>query len=254
MTVSRRGQKAFTLIELLVVIAIIAILAAILFPVFAQARETARKAACQSNLKQIGSAWIMYAQDYDETTNNNTWNGGGFWENQIFQQRLQPYIKNYQAFRCPSDALPWSANDMQDNFPSGPFTPLVGSYAHASWGVWSLASIQAPADFFVVWDASRSGGQGNNIWIGAETVTGAFQWGRPYGFSARHQNQINMVFGDGHVKTLRCAQVFPCNNRGWRLDNQPQANPTAGCWARYAGNYRSDDGTPNIPGNQCPPR
>ncbi len=61
-----RSHRGFTLIELLVVIAIIAILAAILFPVFAQAREAARKASCTSNLKQIGLAWLLYAQDYDE--------------------------------------------------------------------------------------------------------------------------------------------------------------------------------------------
>src|ERR1043165_6408849 len=102
----RRPRRGFTLIELLVVITIIAALAAILFPVFAQAREAARKASCQSNLKQLGTGWTMYAQDYDETTNANTWNGGGFWENQIFIERLQPYIKNYNVARCPSDALP----------------------------------------------------------------------------------------------------------------------------------------------------
>jgi len=248
----RWKQRAFTLIELLVVIAIIAILAAILFPVFAQARDTARKAACQSNLKQMGTAWMMYAQDYDETTNNNTWNGGGFWENQIFAERLQPYIKNYGVLRCPSDANPWRAQDMQDNFAKGgPYKDLVGSYAHASYGVWTMASIAAPAEFFVIWDASAGGGQGASIWIGTEWVTGAHQWGRNYGFSARHQNQINMLFGDGHVKTMRCAQVFPCNNKGWRTDNIALTG-TNGCWARYDGIYTSDSGQTGIPGNTCP--
>lgn len=246
-------QRAFTLIELLVVIAIIAILAAILFPVFAQAREAARKASCQSNLKQLGTGWMMYAQDYDETTNANTWNGGGFWENQIFIERLQPYIKNYNVGRCPSDAQPWAAQDMQDNFPSGPFVNLVGSYAHASWGVYKMASIEATADFFVMWDASTNGGQGSSAWIGPETVTGAFQWGKPYLFSARHQNQINMVYADGHVKTLRCAQVFPCNKNNWMLNNITLTG-TNGCWARYPGDYTSDSGITGIPGNMCPPR
>jgi len=249
----RWKPRAFTLIELLVVIAIIAILAAILFPVFAQARDTARKAACQSNLKQMGTAWMMYAQDYDETANANTWNGGPGvdWNNQIFGERLQPYIKNYGVLRCPSDAFPWSANDMQDRWPNGPFKALIGSYAMTSWGAWKLSAIAAPAEFFLIWDASNGGGQGNNIWIGAETVTGAFQWGRRYGYSARHQNQVNMLFADGHVKTLRCAQVFPCNNKGWSLDNIAQTG-TNGCWARYDGIYTSDSGQANIPGNTCP--
>jgi len=267
-------RNAFTLIELLVVIAIIAILAAILFPVFAQAREAARKASCQSNLKQMGNAWIMYTQDYDETANANTWNGGGFWENEIFTQRLQPYTKNYKVFQCPSDAFtigccpagvpenglaitpsPVGVYDMQDGYPNGQAAGrainLTMSYASTSWGAWNLAAIAAPADFFLIWDASRNGGQGQNAWIGAETVTGAMQWGKQYLFSARHQNQINMLYADGHVKTLRCAQVFPCNNKSWMLDDQPR-NGVDGCWTRYAGNYTSDDGQTNIPGNVCP--
>ncbi|MCS6829120.1 MAG: prepilin-type N-terminal cleavage/methylation domain-containing protein [Armatimonadota bacterium] len=104
-------KRAFTLIELLVVIAIIAILAAILFPVFAQAREKARMTACLSNTKQMGTALNMYVQDYDETFIWSPWPGGpggAPWcsnPNQptlIWTAALMPYIKNKQIFKCPS--------------------------------------------------------------------------------------------------------------------------------------------------------
>ena len=107
------GSKGFTLIELLVVIAIIAILAAILFPVFAQAREKARQTTCQSNLKQFGNAFNMYKQDYDETFPFGGWFGqdvgsgapnadndrGGDW-----QITLLPYSKNMGIYACPSSS------------------------------------------------------------------------------------------------------------------------------------------------------
>src|SRR5579872_2068440 len=98
---TRTTRSAFTLIELLVVIAIIAILAAILFPVFAQAREKARQTSCLSNVKQLGLAFAMYSQDYDETDPNGiNWYfpGGNGWAGQTY-----PYIKNQQIFLCPSD-------------------------------------------------------------------------------------------------------------------------------------------------------
>src|SRR5687767_6226029 len=102
-------RRAFTLIELLVVIAIIAILAAILFPVFAQAREKARQAGCLSNTKQQGSALTMYTQDYDEML---PWTGytyiQGVSVNDLRQPKwmdvLQPYVKNDAVFNCPSDS------------------------------------------------------------------------------------------------------------------------------------------------------
>lgn len=107
-------SSGFTLIELLVVIAIIAILAAILFPVFAQAREQARKTACLNNTKQIGTAVMMYVQDYDEMYPCNSWDEPyiGTSDNDIGQDtrskthwpwRIMPYLKNKQVFRCPSD-------------------------------------------------------------------------------------------------------------------------------------------------------
>src|SRR6188474_243241 len=110
-TDSKPGRgKGFTLIELLIVIAIIAILAAILFPVFARARENARRSSCQSNLKQIGLGFFQYTQDYDErfpltsttatvATGQNTTAGDIGWA-----EILQPYIKSSQIFQCPSES------------------------------------------------------------------------------------------------------------------------------------------------------
>lgn len=112
----KQKHSGFTLIELLVVIAIIAILAAILFPVFAQAREKARQASCLSNAKQIGLAAMMYAQDYDEIMPETGWQGpcsdpltgapgDAFYSGvQSFPIASAPYIKNWDIFKCPSDS------------------------------------------------------------------------------------------------------------------------------------------------------
>src|SRR5207302_8702194 len=106
----RSRLSAFTLIELLVVIAIIAILAAILFPVFAQARAKARQAACLSNMRQLGTGLTMYAQDYDETLPLNDYIGNGLapligWRDpragDSWCSGIYPYVKNAQIYVCP---------------------------------------------------------------------------------------------------------------------------------------------------------
>lgn len=106
-----KGRAGFTLIELLVVIAVIAILAAILYPVFAQARDKARQAGCLSNLKQIGTAFDMYRQDYDQAYPLNPWVAAGAVvaddEQDIegprpYYMALNPYVRNYSLFICPS--------------------------------------------------------------------------------------------------------------------------------------------------------
>jgi prepilin-type N-terminal cleavage/methylation domain-containing protein/prepilin-type processing-associated H-X9-DG protein len=104
---SRRSPSGFTLIELLVVIAIIAILAAILFPVFAKAREKARQISCLSNEKQLGLAILQYTQDYDERypvaqfcANNGCYNGT---PNSIWPEIISSYVKDYAVYGCPDD-------------------------------------------------------------------------------------------------------------------------------------------------------
>lgn len=110
-----RSRRGFTLIELLVVIAIIALLAAILFPVFARARENARKSSCLNNTKQIGIALMQYVQDYDETYPFVPWKGGtefglpngasGNASSYAVGAVLVPYTKSSQIWRCPSDSV-----------------------------------------------------------------------------------------------------------------------------------------------------
>ena len=115
-------QKGFTLIELLVVIVIIAVLAAILFPVFAQAREQARASVCTSNTRQIGTATMMYVQDYDETMpifyayNTKAPSGERAWSGDALHKGVEvlvmPYIKNREVFRCPNDNGGVSLNEI----------------------------------------------------------------------------------------------------------------------------------------------
>lgn len=97
------ARRGFTLIELLVVIAIIAILAAMLFPVFARARESARKASCGSNLRQITMGFLMYAQDYDESLPN--YNDEDLWATWSTYNMIAPYTKNPNVYQCPSASL-----------------------------------------------------------------------------------------------------------------------------------------------------
>src|SRR4051794_8275349 len=111
MSPRRSPKNGFTLIELLVVIAIIAILAAILFPVFAQARDQARQTTCLNNMKQLGTALMMYGQDYDEnypswpfTTKPNLLSSPIFsqWSYSVWAYAIQPYVKNTNIFVCPN--------------------------------------------------------------------------------------------------------------------------------------------------------
>jgi prepilin-type N-terminal cleavage/methylation domain-containing protein/prepilin-type processing-associated H-X9-DG protein len=182
-----RARAGFTLIELLVVIAIIAILAAILFPVFAQAREKARAISCLSNCKQIGTGFMMYLQDYDENFPVSTWDNG--WDPPaatmsdgrtfkgfvIWPLQIMPYIKSggakntekaVSAFTCPSDPSP-QANWDRDDGTVNPFRSDWGKpipmsilpnttfiFANVESGPVSQASISFPANTYLAGDSN----------------------------------------------------------------------------------------------------
>ena len=156
-------HRGFTLIELLVVIAIIAILAAILFPVFAQAREKARQATCLSNFKQIGTGVQMYVQDWDETYPNNrlaVFKGGGECSKLMvtWKTATQPYVKNLDVYRCPSNPKNKLPDETGGSEAYGfPVFPI--SYAYSGSALWSgantktvitLATVPEPARYIML--------------------------------------------------------------------------------------------------------
>jgi len=173
-------RKGFTLIELLVVIAIIAILAAILFPVFARARAKAQQTACLSNVKQITLGILMYASDYDgkTTTDRSNWD-----------VHLEPYLKNTQILLCPSDPR---ASSRRTSYcvSGGPF----GGMHHPGYCTHNLYAVEAPAQKYLV--ADRSGASAwDGLWI--------FRWwdGGSYSNSspAPHNDGYNVSYCDGHA-------------------------------------------------------
>jgi len=246
-------RVGFTLIELLVVIAIIAILAAILFPVFAKAREAARAASCKSNLKQIGTGWMMYVQDYDEKTPYNTWANGNECDpngkRAVLFWRIQPYVKNKAVLICPSDGNPAQSLDCVDTA-NGPAVNVFHSYASDNNGVVddgsSMAAIQAPAGTYLAFDSGRYQGT-------PESNIDSFGWAQNGNnnsdFRDRHNGVVNCVFVDGHVKAQKCADMFPCERGEW------VGNATAnlrGCWnSGWGATYVDDNGRTQAK-NRCP--
>ncbi len=240
-----RAYVAFTLIELLVVIAIISILAAILFPVFAQARERARQTACLSNLKQTGLAILQYNQDFDENYPVSFYQApsGAFSASQTpvsWPRIVQPYLKNTQVFRCPSDAsesgnVPGTGDTPATRYPvsyaynyflGGNFSPtgIAGSTLPATvknaqtvmlmdgaslptMGVdpakWRQKLAPSPATVATPDTKNRS------PWLlvhaGTPLVVSSADYGAPL---ARHQGRVNVLWADGHAKLLKIETFY----------------------------------------------
>jgi prepilin-type N-terminal cleavage/methylation domain-containing protein/prepilin-type processing-associated H-X9-DG protein len=247
----KSNRSGFTLIELLVVIAIIAILAAILFPVFARARENARRASCQSNMKQIMLGVVQYTQDYDEKFCTAYWATPG--TDVVWMQAIQPYAKSTQVFQCPSDTktgIPYPSAS-----PAGFVAPFHSSYAGniqlmrmgntggpTPIGGLSLAAVQSVATTVFMSDAGLQA-SASSPWVTSVVKDGPWllndptegtiaagdgspssaqdpadnNWSGPY---MRHLEMANVGFVDGHVKAMKTEK--------WYYSNTPWLDPKRG--------------------------
>ena len=205
-------RRGFTLIELLVVIAIIAILAAILFPVFAQAREQARKITCTSNVKNYGLAFLMYAQDYDEQMVSQI-NGGS--DLLQWQYITQPYVKNRQIMLCPDRLLSGCDKTLDPTGRCLGYAPNFGIYSyHDGTGIFfqDTAVPVGGGSLFAGRPLAQFAHPANTILMGDTndtpmyTLSFYFQTGDGTTKAAvRHNGQYSFCFVDGHAKSLKMA-------------------------------------------------
>lgn len=224
-----KKSQGFTLIELLVVIAIIAILAAILFPVFAKVREKARQTSCASNMKQLGLAEQQYSQDYDEIYSGSFLDlGAPQHKRRVFPELLYPYTKSLGVYQCP-DSTRHMNNDWADNCDPNPITCNKGAgitdFSYNAITEFNndlgntnndaannpLASIDVPSETIMLMDGR--GGSFYNCWRTNETdIKGSFYGNTWSGNSnpgvssipeKRHTDGSNYLWYDGHVKWMR---------------------------------------------------
>jgi len=221
-----RKRTAFTLIELLVVIAIIAILAAILFPVFAQAREKARQANCLSNFKQIGLGVMMYVQDWDETYPTSrlyALKGGSDCNQKIVTWKAEtaPYVKNLGVYKCPSNSHNNQPDETRGDDSVGlPVFPI--SYAYSGSALWSGdtgqtpirdATIPEPARYIMLVESNQACAD-MGIWA---LSTGSKSWGLTQGYFVHSTRTMQALFFDGHAKSTRFSQTLGTsdNDQQW---------------------------------------
>ncbi len=227
-----KKYRAFTLIELLVVIAVIAILAAILFPVFARARENARRASCMSNLKQIGLGLMQYTQDYDEhyppssyctgsscaaadVTESDkpsaqfyVYAGGAYGYHRTWMDFIYPYVKSTQIFVCPS-------SQFAKNTPNYGYSTALSNFSSISYWMGntstyyiplSLSAVQRPSEVISIaemstTDSQTMSAQSMRSYAGPTSGVNQFK-------VVPHLDGGNAVYADGHVKWRSRAMIF----------------------------------------------
>ena len=231
--------RAFTLIELLVVIAIIAILAAILFPVFAKARERAKQTACINNEKQIGLALITYASDYDDRFPRSAWNYGGAANNpkldcpnEGYDLLIMPYVKNWDVFVCPNQTLlqRFADNKLVRSADPKPPSQTKGSVTYGfSWAVITdshyasnqghvpMAAFKDPAGTILLaenewgwhdtYEPMTYNNNGKQVSTGQTTDWAVNLCNDPgvmskYNVPQRHFGRNDYIYADGHVKSV----------------------------------------------------
>jgi len=260
-------RRGFTLIELLVVIAIIAILAAILFPVFAQAREKARQTSCLSNLKQLGTSMQMYIQDYDERLPGSSWannrcGAAGHWVPagtiastpnwRLENGALYPYVKNSKVYSCPSDgvASSWNPNTGAATDPAKGLSYSMNAFLA---NMIPLAAVTTPADIVLLIDQGRGSPADPNAnppRAAARPLDDGlfvpFYCNQPSNPTACviidmpafvHSGAATFVFVDGHAKWMKAEQfvtspmsVAAQNLFDWRLPHPLVASATSDFW------------------------
>ena len=212
-------RKGFTLIELLVVIAIIAILAAILFPVFAQAREKARQTTCASNEKQLGLAFMQYSQDYDEFLPTNAYSVTGGLNGPGWTGMIYPYVKSANVYTCPDDS---TANALSYAYNAALIWGNPGSAAPAVTSG-AVAQLTAPASTVLLCEVQTAdqqfptdAGTASDPLAGGWITLGEDSKGRTFWAGPTVYGGLYGALATGYIPTPRCGSE-------------------AACWAAWAG-------------------